>query len=138
MSKVSADKVLEQAVNGLGTPYIFGADGGEKDTAWDCSGFVLDCLRDSGAQPKTLPDMNAQGIYNWASKNALRITVKDAFNMPIALVYRHSKKVGKIVHIGFATNGTVIHAKGKDYGTIQEPAKYSNWTHATTIPNVLI
>jgi cell wall-associated NlpC family hydrolase len=133
----SADKVLEQAVNGLGTPYVFGADGGPNDTSWDCSGFVLDCLRDSGAQPSNLPDMNAQGIYTWASKNAKRISVKDAFNMPIALVYRHSKSDGKIVHVGFATRGAVIHAKGKDYGTIQEPAKYSNWTHATTIPGVI-
>jgi len=47
----------------LGTPYRWG---GNSFNGMDCSGFVLKSLHDVGI---TLPDMTAQGIFNWSKSN---------------------------------------------------------------------
>lgn len=44
------------------TPYRWGANG---PFAFDCSGLVLKVLNDAGT---LLPDMTAQEIYDWATK----------------------------------------------------------------------
>lgn len=45
----------------VNSPYKWGKNGPNE---FDCSGFVLKTLHDVGI---TLPDMTAQGLYNWAS-----------------------------------------------------------------------
>lgn len=132
MSKVTQDQVIEVARSGLGVPYVWG---GNTRKGWDCSGFVLYCLRTSGAVPKEFPDTNADGIYKWAVKNGKRISVEEAFNMGCALIYRVSR-IGSMEHVGFATRGGVVEARGKKYGTVERDNP-GTFTHATTIPGVI-
>jgi hypothetical protein len=52
----------------LGRPYIYGGQGPDY---FDCSGYVLDCLLQTGMK---LPDMNAQGIYDWFHNNKVLLS----------------------------------------------------------------
>lgn len=52
--------MLKYAAAQLGTPYIFGANGGG---AYDCSGFVLECLKSVGFIGRG--DKTAQQIYKY-------------------------------------------------------------------------
>jgi len=42
--------VVAVAWSYVGTPYIWG---GDDPTGWDCSGFVIECLRADGTLPRT-------------------------------------------------------------------------------------
>lgn len=127
---ISQEEIITHARAGLGTPYVWG---GNDEKGWDCSGFVLDVLRDTGAVPKDFPDTNAEGIWQWAKKNGPQCTLEQAFASACSLIFRWSG--GKMVHVAFASRGDVVEARGKAYGTVERDNP-GTFTHAARIPGV--
>ena len=74
----------------LGTPYIWGGDDPVK--GFDCSGFVIECLKSVGLLPRS-GDWTAQGLKDYFKE--------DVMALPGAgrLVFWQNKSKNKIIHV---------------------------------------
>lgn len=92
---------------------------GNDFAAFDCSGFIIKYLLDNKLVKS---DKSASGIYFTYCSN---INIKSDLRAG-DLVFRKDKD-GDIVHVGvYMGDGTVIHAKGRDYGVVREKFN-SSW-----------
>ena len=67
MSKLTDKQIaIKVAWSFIGKPYIWGGDDPVK--GFDCSGFVIECLKSAGVLPRK-GDWTAQGLYNSFYKN---------------------------------------------------------------------
>ena len=101
---------LKVAWSFLGRPYIWGGDDPVK--GFDCSGFVIECLKSAGTLPRN-GDWTANGLYN------LFVRVKDPYEG--CLVFWRKTTKGKIIHVELCLNDKFsIGASGGGQHTITE------------------
>jgi cell wall-associated NlpC family hydrolase len=88
--------------------------------AYDCSGLVVAFLL---AEKLIGGDMNANGLYY----TACDATEKDAL-IAGDLVFKKYLTNSRVYHVGvYMGDGTVVHAKGRDYGVIREALSKGGW-----------
>lgn len=87
--------------------------------AFDCSGLIVKFLMDNGLLKI---DQTASGLYH----NQCHVIDLQSLEAG-CLVFRRNSS-GRIHHVGvYMGDGTVIHAKGRNYGVVRETFKSSQW-----------
>ena len=108
---IGGNGIVSSARSGIGTPYVWG---GESSNGWDCSGFVINRFATQGI---TIGARTTQ--EQWANDQGQRITDQSQLQPGDCLYFADSS--GDVHHVAiYAGNGSMIHAKGKNYGTIEE------------------
>jgi cell wall-associated NlpC family hydrolase len=88
---------------------------------YDCSGFVMMAFKQVGISINRSTTSAWQGT-NWASKGSASSTPRDK----MAILYRPAGSSKR--HTGiYMGDGTVIHAKGIDYGIVKENFQPEKW-----------
>lgn len=93
---------------------------GRPVVAYDCSGLIVAYLLDNGYLGR---DLTANGIY---------YTICDAIDKDELhagdVVCKKKKTSSRVYHIGiYMGDGTVVHAKGRDYGVVRESINAAGW-----------
>lgn len=115
----SAKEAVTNARQSLGTPYVWG---GETTSGWDCSGFVNYIYGGENVTGGRTTQVQ------WASNNGTRITDLSQLQDGDVIYFRKSQGSDDISHVAIYTgNGKMIHAKGKDYGTVEEEISPTYW-----------
>ena len=115
----SAKEAVTNAKQYLGTPYVWG---GETTSGWDCSGFVNYIYGGENVTGGRTTQVQ------WASNNGTRITDLSQLKEGDVVYFRKSQGSDDISHVAIYTgNGKMIHAKGKDYGTVEEEISPTYW-----------
>lgn len=115
----SAKEAVTNARQYLGTPYVWG---GETTSGWDCSGFVNYIYGGENVTGGRTTQVQ------WASNNGTRITDLSQLQDGDVIYFRKSQGSDDISHVAIYTgNGKMIHAKGKDYGTVEEEISPTYW-----------
>ncbi|MDD5018580.1 MAG: peptidoglycan-binding protein [Eubacteriales bacterium] len=95
-------------------------ESGQTLAAYDCSGLIVAYLLENGYIGS---DTTANGLYfnHCAAIEKSGLTAGD-------LVFRKYTTKNKMYHVGvYIGDGTVVHAKGRDYGVVREPLLAVNW-----------
>ncbi len=98
---------IKTALTYLGTPYIWG---GDDPSGFDCSGFVVECLKSVGLLAEH-EDYTADGLYNLLklrSKNAEINIAKTASEKQTDVDIASNKMTGLLI-FRFAKNGCANH-----------------------------
>ena len=121
LSQTSAGNktIVEKAKSKLGSQYQLGASHSSKaiknpnTTKFDCSSFVCWVYYQSGKDI---------GVHDSRELNDIGKSVKYSELQPgDIIVYSSNKKASGIHHVAiYVGNGKIIHAKGKDYGVVED------------------
>jgi len=88
--------------------------------AYDCSGLVVKYLLDKGLIPG---DLTANGIYYTICEQIGKAELQAG-----DLVFKKYLTSNRIYHVGiYMGDGTVVHAKGRDYGVVREAISKTSW-----------
>lgn len=100
------------AENGVGRP------------CFDCGQLARDAMRAAGIP--LVSGANSQWLKTvYTSRGEIDTLPKDK----VCLLFRHESD-GKKHHVGvYMGDGTVVHAKGHDYGVVHTPLNADTWTH---------
>ena len=102
------DMVLKIAFSYLGKPYIWG---GDDFSGFDCSGFVIECLKSVGVLPRK-GDWTAAALWHM-------FPIKPANGMAGDLVFWSRVEGGRIIHVEICVNDELsIGASGGGSKTI--------------------
>lgn len=93
MNQAKRDIVLKVAWQCWGTLYRWG---GDDPSSFDCSGFVIECLKSTGALPRN-GDWTAAALYH-------RFPIKPATGKAGDLVFWSNVKDGRIIHVEICLN----------------------------------
>lgn len=105
---LTAYDMINYAKSFIGTEYLYGANGGG---AFDCSGFVLECLR--AFDIYTGPDITANGLYQGLSK----MNWRSQLDTGSILFFGRDRK--NITHVAIAIDlNFMIEAGGGDSSTV--------------------
>lgn len=99
-------------------------DTGKGKLCFDCAQFALKCMASVGIP--LVSGANSQWLKtNFSQKGEITLLPREK----VALVFRHESD-GKKHHVGvYMGDGTVVHAKGHDYGVVHTPIEADSWTH---------
>lgn len=90
---------------------------------YDCAGLVMRAFETVGIQIKSGATSAWRGT-SWQYSGTIKSLPKDK----VCILYREGE--GKMQHTGiYIGNNYFIHAKGSDYGVVQESMAKSRWTH---------
>jgi len=92
-NEAKRDLVLKIAFSYLGTFYSWG---GDSPSGFDCSGFVIECLKSVGVLPRK-GDWTAAALYH-------RFPIKPANGKAGDLVFWANTTGGKIIHVEIMIN----------------------------------
>ena len=92
-NEAKRDMVLKIAFSYLGKPYIWG---GDDFSGFDCSGFVIECLKSIGSLPRK-GDWTAAALYH-------KFPIKPANGKAGDLVFWANTEGGRIIHVEICVN----------------------------------
>jgi cell wall-associated NlpC family hydrolase len=97
----------------LGTPYLWG---GDDFSGFDCSGYVIECLKSGGILPRN-GDWKAVGLYHYSTFKTVMVPYEGC------LVFWHNKEKTDIIHVEICLDDTFsIGASGGGSKTKSEAA----------------
>ncbi len=92
-NQAKRDMALKIAFSYIGTPYVWG---GDDPSGFDCSGFVIECLKSVGSLPRR-GDWTAAALWHY-------FPIKPANGKAGDLAFWANMQGGRIIHVEMCVN----------------------------------